>query len=53
MKFVFVKSFDGTIVRIKKDELSKFEKNQEKIKNWEKEGLSLKKINDRLKKEGK
>lgn len=51
MEFVSVKSFDGNIVRIKKDDLSKFQKNQEKIKKWQKEGLSLEDIQKKLKEE--
>ena len=49
MEFVSVKSFDGNIVRIKKDDLPEFQKNQEKIKNWQKEGLSLEDIQKKLK----
>lgn len=51
MEFVSVKSFDGNIVRIKKEDLPKFQKNQEKIKNWQKEGLSLEDIQKKLKEE--
>ena len=48
MKFVSVKSFDGTIVRIKEENLSKFQANQEKIKNWQQQGLSLDEIQKKL-----
>ena len=48
MKFVSVKSFDGTIVRIKEEDLSKFQTNQEKIKNWQQQGLSLDEIQKKL-----
>ncbi len=51
MEFVSVKSFDGNIVRIKRDDLPKFQKNQEKIKNWQNEGLSLEDIQKKLKEE--
>ena len=51
MEFVSVKSFDGNIVRIKKEDLPKFQKNQEKIKNWQKEGLSIEDIQKKLKEE--
>ena len=44
MKFFSVKSFDGNIVRIKEEDLSKFQANQKKIKNWQKDGFSLEEI---------
>lgn len=53
MKFFSVKSFDGNIVRIKEEDLSKFQANQKKIKNWQKDGFSLEEIQKKLKEEDK
>lgn len=53
MKYISLKAFDGTIVRVKENKVDEFIAYQEKIKNLLKEGKSIKEINEILKNNNK
>lgn len=53
MKYISLKAFDGTIVRVKDTKAKEFIDTQEKIKQLLKEGKDLKEIKEILKKDNK